>query len=115
MWYFEAKITLYFEALCTPWSVLRVHKLLCADVIVGSKTNGKKVEAKVPSGKEIKLNIDAGPIKPTTRQDHEPTTVKIEKKQLEPQQKGVCKDDEAVVGEVDVFPELALLPKEWTY
>ena len=94
---------------------MRVHKLLCADAIVGSKTNGKKVEAKVPSGKESKLNIDVSPIKPMTRKDHEPTTIKKEKKQLEPQQKGVGKDDEAVVGEVDDFPELALLPKEWTY
>ena len=89
--------------------------MICAYVIVGSKTNGKKVEAKGPSGKEIKRNIDVGPIKQTTRQDHEQTTVKKEKKQLEPQQKGVGKDDEAVVGEVDVFPELALLPKDWTY
>jgi hypothetical protein len=103
---FEDKITLYVHSLYTA----------CANAAVRSEIIGTEEEPKVSSGNHMtKLNMDVGPSKATIIQDHEPMVDRKEKKQLEPQHKGVCKEDEDVVKEVDDFPELALLPNEWTY
>jgi hypothetical protein len=81
-----------------------------------TETVGNKVEPKLPLGKDMTmLNKDVGPSKEPTMQDHDQIFVENDEKQFESQQKLVGKEDEAVIEEEDDFPELALLPKEWTY
>jgi hypothetical protein len=81
-----------------------------------SETIGNEVEPKPPLGKDMTmLNKDVGPSKESTMQDHDPAFFENDEKQLESQQKLVGKQDVAIIEEEDDFPELALLPEEWTY
>lgn len=118
-----------------------MHCYKCADLSHGAV--GKKQELKAAAGKEMikhDMPMKAGPSKLMLRPDHLKAAAARKEKQPKPQQrkpeatgrkkppamaaaqtealqkgKNKVEEAEATATAVDDFPELALLPEEWTY